>query len=80
MSDYDMRAFCSSCGAYSRRMPFGDFNPFWLRGPCPRCGSYNSEGHVCRRQRVGRWPWQRAWVTDEGVVVGDTTDTPERPS
>jgi hypothetical protein len=57
------------------RMPFGDPNPFWCRDYCPHCGGGRLVFAVARRERVGRWPWQRAWVT-RGRAIVDTRPDP----
>lgn len=64
---FDMRAFCEACGAFKMTMPFGRFDSFFDR-PCAECGAgkYEGIGVMARRERIGRWPWQRAWVDRDG--------------
>lgn len=64
--EYDVHGFCLDCGAHRRRLPFGSYSRFFDKGPCGKCGFYNRDGFVVRRAQVGRWPWQRDWVTRDG--------------
>jgi hypothetical protein len=74
MSEYGMQSFCSDCGAHRRRMPFGEDRAFFDSGPCSRCGSFTSHREVARRERVGRWPWQRGWVNREGKRADQSSE------
>lgn len=77
MSAFELHSFCHACGGHRRRMPFGDYNTFWDRAPCPSCGSDDRYGIplVARRAQIGRWPWQRGWIDRDGNVVDVRSDT-----
>jgi len=65
---FDMHSFCTACGAHRRRMPFGERSRFFDSGPCWRCGASSGDARqvIATRARVGRWPWQRGWITRDG--------------
>lgn len=72
VAEFDMHSFCDRCGAHRLRMPFGTESSFFDRnaGPCGHCGEEGPGTQlVARRARVGRWPWQRAWVDRNGYLV-----------
>jgi hypothetical protein len=72
VAEFDVRSFCTGCGALRRTMPFGSYNRFWDDGPCRRCGLHSVDGRemvVAAHRRIGRWPWQRGWVDPEGNRV-----------